>query len=119
MIFSKHLTQTDIDTRLTIPTEALEHIEMPEGENNVDVLCRYSKDGTEWTFRCNKRRNGHPRPAFTTGWLGFVRAKDLRIGDRVTFRMQEDEAGGGGAARYTIQAERAISIMRQQMMADV
>ncbi|KAK4857004.1 hypothetical protein QYF36_023562 [Acer negundo] len=81
---------------------------MPEGENNASVSCRYSNDGTEWTFRCYKRPNGHPKPAFTTGWLEFVRAKDLRIGDTVTFSMQEDEAGGGGAAQYTIRAERTI-----------
>ncbi|TXG73671.1 hypothetical protein EZV62_002250 [Acer yangbiense] len=122
MIFSKDLTKTDIDTRLTIPTEALEHIEMPEGENNVDVSCRYYKDGshgTVWTFRCNKRRNGHPKPAFTTGWLEFVRAKDLQIGDKVTFRMQEDEAGGGRAAQYTIRATRTITILGKQIIADI
>ncbi|KAI9195777.1 hypothetical protein LWI28_017942 [Acer negundo] len=111
VIFSKDLTKTDIDTRLTLPMRALEHIRMPEGENNASVSCRYSNDGTEWTFRCYKRPNGHPKPAFTTGWLEFVRAKDLRIGDTVTFSMQEDEAGGGGAAQYTIRAERTIRLL--------
>ncbi|TXG71250.1 hypothetical protein EZV62_006185 [Acer yangbiense] len=107
-IFSKSLKQTDISARLAIPTDALKHINMPEGDNNV-----YPKDldGKEWRFQCYTRPTGHPKPAFTTGWLDFVRAKGLQIGDKVTFSKLEDEAGG--PPQYRIHASRlgAIKLM--------
>ncbi|TXG71255.1 hypothetical protein EZV62_006190 [Acer yangbiense] len=109
-IFSKLLTETDIKARLTVPTDALAHINIPGGGNKVD-LSPMDSDGNRWPFRCYTRLNGHPKPAFTTGWLDFVRAKGLQIGDKVTFSRLEDEAGG--APQYRIHASRlrAITLM--------
>ncbi|KAI9162488.1 hypothetical protein LWI28_027886 [Acer negundo] len=107
-IFSKSLTITDIETRLTVPTRALRHINMPEGVNNVDLFPTDS-NGNQWLFRCNTRLNGHPKPAFTTGWLDFVRDKGLQIGDKVTFsKLQEDEDEVGRAPQYRIRATRDV-----------
>ncbi|KAI9160581.1 hypothetical protein LWI28_009639 [Acer negundo] len=116
VIFSKPLTKTDIEERLAVPTHALEHINMPEGDNHV-----YPKDsgGREWRFRCYTRPNGHPKPVFTTGWLDFVHAKGLQTGDQVTFSMLEDENEGGGAPQYIIHATRTIHLLGQQIVVDL
>ncbi|KAK1581289.1 hypothetical protein Q3G72_004652 [Acer saccharum] len=110
VIFSKVLTETDIKARLTVPTHALRYINMPEGDNNV-VLSVMDSNGNRRPFRCYTRPDGHPKPAFTTGWLDFVRAKDLQIGDEVTFSKLEDDADG--APQYRIHASRlrAITLM--------
>ncbi|KAK3199666.1 hypothetical protein Dsin_023081 [Dipteronia sinensis] len=105
IVFSKRLAPTDTNARLAIPITALEHI---EGDNIL--RCRDSA-GTEWQFKFYTRPNGQPKPAFTTGWLDFVRAKELRIGDVVTLSKQEDE--------YKIHAKRAINLMGQEIMVDL
>ncbi|KAK1580828.1 hypothetical protein Q3G72_000442 [Acer saccharum] len=114
VIFSKDLKQTDISVRLIVPTHALEHINMTEGDNNV-----YAKDsdGKEWRFRCYTRPSG--KPAFTTGWLDFVRAKGLQFGDKVTFSKLEGEDEAGGAPQYRIHATRAITLMGDHIVVDL
>ncbi|TXG71253.1 hypothetical protein EZV62_006188 [Acer yangbiense] len=114
-IFSKFLTETDIKARLTVPTHALMHFNMPVGDNNVELFPRDS-DGNEWRFRCYTRPNGHPKPAFTTGWLDFVRVKGLQIGDQVTF-SNEDEAGV--VPQYRIRATRTITLFGEQHVIDL
>ncbi|KAK1589188.1 hypothetical protein Q3G72_031315 [Acer saccharum] len=118
VIFSKSVTKTDINARLTVPTHALEHINMPVGDNNVYLFPKDSK-GKEWRFRCYTRLNGHPKPAFTTGWLKFVEAMELQIGDEVTFSKLEDEYEGGGAPQYRIHATRAITLMGERIEVDL
>ncbi|TXG71257.1 hypothetical protein EZV62_006192 [Acer yangbiense] len=115
VIFSQNLKPTDISARLAIPIDALEHINMPEGDNNV-----YPKDsdGKDWRFRCYTRPTGHPKPAFTTGWPGFVRAKGIQIGDKVvTFSKLKDEAGG--EPQYRIHATRAIRLRGTQIVVPI
>ncbi|TXG71259.1 hypothetical protein EZV62_006194 [Acer yangbiense] len=104
------LMGAEVKARLTVPTDALAHINIPGGGNKVD-LSPMDSDGNRWPFRCYTRLNGHPKPAFTTGWLAFVRAKGLQIGDKVTFSKLEDDAGG--APQYRIHASRlgAIKLM--------
>ncbi|KAK2654262.1 hypothetical protein Ddye_014118 [Dipteronia dyeriana] len=120
VIFSNYLKPTDISARLTIPTDALEHINMLEGDNNVYLFPKDS-DGKEWGFRCYTRLSGHPKPAFTTGWLDFVRANGLQIRDKVTFsKLQEDEdEAAGGAPQYRIHATREITLMGEQIQVDL
>lgn len=116
-IFSKTLTETDISVRLTVPTDALRHINMPEGANKVYLFPR-DANREEWPFLCYTRLNGHPKPAFTTGWLDFVRAKGLQIGDTVIFSMLEGEAGGG--PQYRIHAKRwsrVFTLMGEEVFA--
>ncbi|KAK1582954.1 hypothetical protein Q3G72_019768 [Acer saccharum] len=114
VIFSKFLTETDIKARLTVPTDALEHINIPEGDNNV-YLFPNDSNGAQWPFRLN----GRPRTAFTTGWLDFVRAKELQIGDTVTFSKLEDEDEACGAPQYRIHATRVITLMGVHIEADL
>ncbi|KAK1584047.1 hypothetical protein Q3G72_029402 [Acer saccharum] len=109
-IFSKLLTETDIKARLTVPTDALAHINIPGGGNKVDLSVMDS-GGNRHTFRCYTRPDRHPKPAFTTGWLDFVRAKGLQIGDKVTFSKLEDEAGGTPQYRIHASRWRAIALM--------
>ncbi|KAK4837592.1 hypothetical protein QYF36_006780 [Acer negundo] len=112
VIFSKILTGTDIKARLAVPTHALNHINMPEDDNYV---YPEDLDGKKWRFQVYTRPTGHPKPAFTTDWLDFVKAKGLQIGDKVTFSKldNEDEDEAGGARRYRIHAtrSRAITLM--------
>ncbi|TXG71249.1 hypothetical protein EZV62_006184 [Acer yangbiense] len=118
VIFSKLLTETDISVRLTVPIRALQHINMPAGDNNV-ALSAMDSDGNRWPFRCYTRPDGHPKPAFTTGWLDFVKDKRLQIGDRVTFSMLEDEGVAAGAPQYRIRATRTITLFGEEHVVDL
>ncbi|KAK1581679.1 hypothetical protein Q3G72_008000 [Acer saccharum] len=85
VIFSKSLTKTDIKERLTVPTDALEHINMPEAKE--------LQIGDEVTFS--------------------------KLEDEVTFSKLEDEDEAGGAPQYRIHATRAITLWGEEIVVDL
>ncbi|KAJ0094677.1 hypothetical protein Patl1_17117 [Pistacia atlantica] len=86
-IFSKHLSETDISERLSIPAHALHHFEMFEGQ---DVVVKDWKDKT-WKFRFSTRARGHKRPIFTGQWISFVQKYGLQPYDLLIFNKLEDD----------------------------
>ncbi|KAJ0084211.1 hypothetical protein Patl1_30704 [Pistacia atlantica] len=87
-IVSKPATATDITSRLELPIRALEHIVFPPDKLKVQLPVTDSSGGP-WIFSCCTRPQGHPKPCLRTSWLAFVRAKRLRVGDRISLRRLE------------------------------
>ncbi|GLT44326.1 hypothetical protein SLA2020_182310 [Shorea laevis] len=117
-LFSKFLTQTDVERRLAVPTDALRnHFKLSRGKHYVDLKVKDSI-GQLWSFRCCTRRTGkHPKPVFSTGWHDFVRSKSLQINDQVVFYKERDRAAG---AEFRIEVKRHITrIMGRDIWVDV
>ncbi|GKU98926.1 hypothetical protein SLEP1_g11859 [Rubroshorea leprosula] len=114
-LFSKILTQTDIDKRLAIPTKFMrQHLpEFPGGTLNLMVE---DVRGHDWSFGYSIRREGHPKPVLQAGWLDFVRDNCLTPGDRITFWQDQNAANG---PRYKIAAERKIKLLGREFYAAV
>ncbi|XVF68248.1 hypothetical protein PTKIN_Ptkin10aG0190000 [Pterospermum kingtungense] len=102
-ILSKNLGNTDVEKRLTIPSKSLDCFPSLRDKHMVEFQAR---DEDVWTFAIHcRKRNGHPKPVLTKGWREFVRSKELRVGDRVTFYMDKEEAG---AVKYRVEVEKAV-----------
>uniref|UniRef100_A0A803LWB4 TF-B3 domain-containing protein n=1 Tax=Chenopodium quinoa TaxID=63459 RepID=A0A803LWB4_CHEQI len=85
VIFVKELKQTDIEHRLSWPTESLGHLPTFNGGNRVNFEV-VDDTGRSWPFRCSIRRTGpYAKPVITSGWLDFVRANNLESGDTIIF----------------------------------
>ncbi|KAJ6868099.1 hypothetical protein NC651_033214 [Populus alba x Populus x berolinensis] len=107
--FSKVLRKTDIKKRLSVPTGFLSSLlSFNGGGHSVDFQA---VDGSArvWTFRCSIRKNGHPKPVISKGWLAFVHSKNVKVGDKVQFSREKNEAGAKRHA-FEIRAEKEIKI---------
>ncbi|XWS67967.1 hypothetical protein CRYUN_Cryun04dG0050000 [Craigia yunnanensis] len=106
---SKTLKATDVGVRLSFPTAAMrEHFRLEEGIQSLDFQVR-DKDREVWTFRLYTSKNkGHPKPVLTKGWIGFVKRKNLRVGDKLIFLVHEsgDQLG--------IRVQRKIKLFGQE-----
>ncbi|KAK4840867.1 hypothetical protein QYF36_020091 [Acer negundo] len=80
------------------------------------------KDSMEqvWTLRLYTRPTGqYPTPVFTVGWLEFVRAKHLQVGDKLIFSGHQVRAADGELQmQYRIQVTRTIDLQGQPISAD-
>ncbi|KAJ0043197.1 hypothetical protein Pint_18158 [Pistacia integerrima] len=103
VVFSKLATFTDITSRLELPITALDHILLPLGEHKVELAVTDSS-GEPWIFCCCTRPQGHRKPCLRTGWLAFVRAKRLRVGDRISLHRLEVGA-------FRIEVRRRVDFM--------
>ena len=93
-IFSKSLAETDVKKQLSVPTKALKHF--PAFGDNHEVYIEAKDDrGYFWSFGCCIRRNGHPKPIFSSStWLPFVRYRNLRPGHIVNLYKERDQFTG-------------------------
>ncbi|XVF58047.1 hypothetical protein PTKIN_Ptkin07bG0031200 [Pterospermum kingtungense] len=94
MMLSKRLTQTDISKRLAIPTQSLPlfpRFEDGGHEIELEVWDEENNDKILWKLVCSIRTNGkYPKPVFSKGWLRFVKAKGLSVGDEVRLYKTEN-----------------------------
>ncbi|GMJ09764.1 hypothetical protein HRI_004645600 [Hibiscus trionum] len=104
LVFSKLLTQTDIERRLSVPTRIL-NLHPFLGHRYADLRVT-DAGGDVWTFRCIRRDGVYAKPVFSKGWLEFVYAKNLRIYDKVVLYGEKDVGGGG--VTYRIEVRRNI-----------
>ncbi|KAG6746638.1 hypothetical protein POTOM_049000 [Populus tomentosa] len=81
--FSKVLRKTDIQKRLSVPTGFLSSLPSFNGGAHAVDFQAVDGSGRVWTFRCSIRRNGHPKPVISRGWLTYVHSKSLKVGDKV------------------------------------
>ncbi|TXG65139.1 hypothetical protein EZV62_006414 [Acer yangbiense] len=87
---SKLLTNSDITLYPSLPTDILQHIQIPQGTNFIDLQVTDSME-KKWTFRYYTRPGGNrTNPVFTVGWLQFVQAKRLETGDKLTISGRQD-----------------------------
>ncbi|TXG65146.1 hypothetical protein EZV62_006421 [Acer yangbiense] len=111
---SKLLTYSDITTKLVLPTQIRVHIPIMEGNHFLDLQVMDSKEQM-WTLRYYTRPAGNrASPVITVGWLEFVRAKRLEVGDELTFYRHQDRAANGELQmQYMIQVTRTSNVTYQ------
>jgi hypothetical protein len=107
--FSKVLRKTDIKKRLSVPTGFLSSLPSFNGGGHAVDFQAVDGSGRVWAFRCSIRKKGHPKPVISKGWLAFVHSKSLKVGDKVQFLREKNEAGAKTHA-YEIRAEKEIKI---------
>ncbi|XWS54869.1 hypothetical protein CRYUN_Cryun10bG0126700 [Craigia yunnanensis] len=81
--FSKKLTKTDIDVRLSFPMKVLNAFEFPKGKDEVEFEVTDST-GKSWTFdlsKRNKARHPHPKPILSSDWRAYSQAKGLKMNE--------------------------------------
>ncbi|KAK4840159.1 hypothetical protein QYF36_001310 [Acer negundo] len=116
---TKLLTQSNITKKVFLPTQILKHIPIPQGTHFVDLQVKNSMEQV-WTLRLYTRPTGqYPTPVFTVGWLEFVRAKHLQVGDKLIFSGHQVRASEGELQmQYRIQVTRTIDLQGQPISAD-
>ncbi|KAF9671117.1 hypothetical protein SADUNF_Sadunf12G0014200 [Salix dunnii] len=105
--FSKLLTNTDIQKKLSLPTELFKSLPSFNG-GHVQDLQAMDECGFVWTFKCSTRKKGHPKPILSKGWLPFVRNKKLKVGDKIKFSVLDQTAG---VPFYRVRAEKEVKIV--------
>ncbi|KAG4160412.1 hypothetical protein ERO13_D02G236400v2 [Gossypium hirsutum] len=106
-IVSKQLKTTDIEKRLTIPSKSLKYFPPLDGNHVVQFKAR-DESGHHWKFQIYTRKGKrYLKPVLTKGWREFVCTKELTIGDKVEFYMEEKEQG---EAMYSVRVFRAVRI---------
>nr|WAK86046.1 transcription factor RAV4 [Nothapodytes nimmoniana] len=88
-LFEKKVTPSDIGklNRLVIPKQHAEkYFPLQKGHASKGVFLNFEDDGGKvWRFRYSYW-NSSGSYVFTKGWTRFVKEKNLRAGDTVTFR---------------------------------
>ncbi|XVE67446.1 hypothetical protein DITRI_Ditri08aG0161600 [Diplodiscus trichospermus] len=109
IIVVKILKQTDVKKRLTIPSKSLDCFPPLKGKHTVDFHV-VDESGRVWKFRIYTRKkntNPYAKPVLTKGWREFVCSKELEVGDRVAFYIEEQKAG---VFKYRVKVEKAVKI---------
>ncbi|GLU02973.1 hypothetical protein SLE2022_201990 [Rubroshorea leprosula] len=116
-LFSKPLSQTDVEVRFSVPMESLEAFGIPEDEYKINFEAM-DINGKPWQFRLSKRkRDNHPKPVFSAGWLAFAQQKRLRKNDKLVLHADDLK---GNKKQYRIQALRtAFRLLGQDIWVDV
>lgn len=67
--------------------------QIPEGHHLIDFTA-FDSEGHPWPFCLSTRTEAkYAKPVLNEkGWLPFVRAKSLKIGDEITFSREANEA---------------------------
>ncbi|CAO2819253.1 unnamed protein product [Amaranthus hypochondriacus] len=112
LVFSKHLTKTDIERRLSWPIENL-HLLTNLRTRGIDLnspghkfdFVAMDQYGGLWPLSCTIRKDGYAKPVLSAGWIPFVNSQNLVIGDEVMFYRTNDHAVGAPA--FIIHVRRA------------
>ncbi|TXG65105.1 hypothetical protein EZV62_006380 [Acer yangbiense] len=85
-IFSKQLSDTDVNQRLAIPSEKLDQI-APLSLGQEKHIAVIDDNEHSWNFRLSTRNEGNYLKPVISGneWKQFVRERHLRKGDNITF----------------------------------
>ncbi|XVE94150.1 hypothetical protein REPUB_Repub01dG0256600 [Reevesia pubescens] len=103
-MFSKSLTDTDINKRLAIPVKILPSFSDFSGSHAMRIHLMY---GTRvWPIFCSIRKKGHKKPVFSGGWRNFVICNNFNVGDRLTLYKVQDK---DGASHYRVEVEKTAS----------
>ena len=113
-IFSKLLTQDDVEKRLQVPIEWMA-ILPPFGGlgQEVELAVVDGAGGLFWEFQlvAVEKRSiiGVPNWSLYVkpdGWLRFVRYRELKVGDKIILELQENKFRG---TKYVIKAQRPFA----------
>ncbi|XVE67471.1 hypothetical protein DITRI_Ditri08aG0164100 [Diplodiscus trichospermus] len=102
-----NLKKTDIERRLTIPSKSLGYFPPLRGKHTVDFNVE-DESARVWKFEIYSRnkKNKYLKPVITKGWRVFVCSKELQVGDRLAFYMEEQKTGD---VKYRVEVEKAVS----------
>ncbi|OMO75181.1 hypothetical protein CCACVL1_16278 [Corchorus capsularis] len=108
-IVEKSLKQTDISKRFTLPSKSLKYFPRLSGkEHMVDFDVRDDDDGHVRKFRVYTRKGKkYLKPVITKGWRDFVCSKELQVGDKVAFYLEEEQAS---PVKYRVKVQKQVKI---------
>ncbi|KAG8501997.1 hypothetical protein CXB51_002124 [Gossypium anomalum] len=106
LIFSKLLTQTDIERRLSVPTCILYLFPYITTDHRCFDLQVKDTGDVVWSFRCIRRDGVYAKPVFSKGWLEFVYAKGLQAYDKIV--VYKEKGVVEGDVPYRIEVKRKI-----------
>ncbi|GKV52799.1 hypothetical protein SLEP1_g59362 [Rubroshorea leprosula] len=117
LLFSKLLSQPDIEVRFSVPMESLDAFEFPQGEFKVNFEAIDIKE-KPWNFRLTKRQKDvHPKPVLSADWLAYVQEKHLQKNDKLLLGVEGKEAK---KRRFRIHALRkAFRLYGEDIWVDV
>ncbi|GLT86276.1 hypothetical protein SLE2022_044230 [Rubroshorea leprosula] len=117
LLFSKLLSQTDIEVRFSVPMESLDAFEFPQEEFKVNFEAIDIKE-KPWNFCLTKRQKDvHPKPVLSAGWLAYVQDKRLQKNDKLLLRVEGKETK---KRRFRIHAQRkAFRLFGEDLWVDV
>ncbi|XVF45886.1 hypothetical protein PTKIN_Ptkin02bG0243700 [Pterospermum kingtungense] len=95
LVFSKILTKTDVEKRLSVPSAKEQCFLEFRGQHKKEFKV-VDKKGKVWAFGCSiRKKKEYPKPVLSKGWLQFVRSWELQIDDEVKLHRMQDKAGKG------------------------
>ncbi|KAG6747376.1 hypothetical protein POTOM_049780 [Populus tomentosa] len=105
-VFSKSVSKTDIESRLSFPTHFLHNFPVPEGSNLIEFQVIDTR-GKLWKFKLSFRSGSgaYRKPVITGEWLSFVKDKGVQVGDTVTIFKQNN---GTNECQYSISVTRRV-----------
>ncbi|KAJ6887936.1 B3 domain-containing transcription factor NGA4-like [Populus alba x Populus x berolinensis] len=104
--FSKILCKTDTSKTLSVPTKSLKSLPSFKAGHAVEFQA-IDESGFVWTFKCSTCKKGQYRkPVLSKGWLAFIRNKNLKVGDKIKFSLNQTAA----TPFYRVQAEKEVKI---------
>ncbi|EEF29362.1 conserved hypothetical protein [Ricinus communis] len=104
-MFSKVLQCPDIERGLSVPEACIKAFQPTDKGTEMNLQVR-DESGIVRTFRCRIPIGLNPKPVVFGDWLQFVRSKDLKQGDAITFYKEKDHATG---ADYRITVKKRES----------
>ncbi|WJX43735.1 hypothetical protein P8452_30797 [Trifolium repens] len=73
------------DQVLYIPQNSFKHVLM--NKNSITVRTRHIGDGIKWDLITYERKTGKKEMYASKGWFEFVRANNLKVGDKLQFQI--------------------------------
>ncbi|XWS40007.1 hypothetical protein CRYUN_Cryun18bG0103300 [Craigia yunnanensis] len=108
IVFSKRLTKTDVDVKLSFPMKVLNVFKFPEGKDKVEFEVTNHSTGESWKFRLFRRHKAchiYPKQILSSVWRAFVQEKGLKMNDRFFLFIEKDKAT---KTRLKIRAQRKV-----------
>ncbi|KAF9667357.1 hypothetical protein SADUNF_Sadunf15G0014700 [Salix dunnii] len=108
--FSKMITKTDTEKRLSVPIKFLESLPPFRGGHAVEFQAK-DENAEVWTFQCSTRKKGrYKKPVLSKGWLAFASRKKLKVGDRIEFYRVRNQSTSESPC-YGVRVEREIKLL--------
>ncbi|MBA0751030.1 hypothetical protein Gogos_002401 [Gossypium gossypioides] len=93
-VFIKFLTKIDIERALSLPDSCLQALQQSQRSHGGKMLQVKDDVGILWNFRWTIRSGVVPKLYIVSGWIQFVRCKQLNIGDAIVLYKDDDTLTG-------------------------
>ncbi|TYH23024.1 hypothetical protein ES288_A04G177000v1 [Gossypium darwinii] len=109
-MFSKKLSRTDINKRLTIPSKTLSFFPAFNAGHAVTIHLEHAQK--TWPVLCTIRRGKYKKPVLCGGWRVFVNFNNFNLGDRITMYKVQDR---DGSSHFRVEVENSPSASNQHV----